>query len=109
MRIERDLMRGAGPVAVLRILSMGETYGYELVKTIERKSDGVLAMGQGTLYPMLYNLESKGLIGSRIDTSNARPRKYYRITDKGKKHLERDKQQWESLSDAMVKLGILAK
>jgi PadR family transcriptional regulator PadR len=99
-------MRGAGPVAVLRILSGGETYGYELVQTLERKSDGVLAMGQGTLYPLLYNLQAKGFIGSRIDTTHARPRKYYRITEKGKRHLERERQQWQALSVAMVKLGI---
>jgi len=99
-------MRGAGPVAVLRLLSAGETYGYELVRMIERKSDGVLAMGQGTLYPLLYNLQAKGFIASRLDVSQARPRKYYRLTEKGKRHLEREAQQWKALSAAMLKLGI---
>jgi PadR family transcriptional regulator PadR len=99
-------MRGAGPVAVLRLLSAGEKYGYELVKILERKSDGVLAMGQSTLYPLLYNLQAKGLIASRIDTSESRPRRYYRLTDKGKRRLERETQQWRALSVAMEKLGI---
>ena len=59
MRIERELMRGAGPVAVMRLLSGGEKYGYELVELLSKNSDGVLAMGQSTLYPMLYNPKPK--------------------------------------------------
>ena len=64
MRIERELMRGAGPVAVLKLLGRCEMYGYELVKALTEQSGGVLEMGQSTLYPMLYNLEAKGLIPS---------------------------------------------
>ena len=55
-------MRGAGPVAVMTLLEGGEKYGYELVKLLERQKKGVLAMGQSTLYPMLYNLEAKGWV-----------------------------------------------
>lgn len=108
MRIERELMRGAGPAAVMRLLETGEKYGYELVRLLERQSDGVLAMGQSTLYPLLYNLEAKGLIRSRTEMAeNGRERKYYRLTDKGKRQLERDRKQWEALSVAMGKLGVI--
>jgi PadR family transcriptional regulator PadR len=108
MRIERELMRGAGPVAVLRLLESGEKYGYELVKLLDRDSGGVLAMGQSTLYPLLYNLEAKGWIASRAEESeNGRPRKYYRLTDAGKRRLTRERAQWEALSVAMGKLGLL--
>lgn len=108
MRIERELMRGAGPTAVLRLLAGGERYGYELIKLLERQSDGVLAMGQSTLYPLLYNLEAKGLIASRTATAdNGRPRKYYRLTDRGKRQLDRDRAQWEALAAAMGKLGLI--
>lgn len=108
MKIERELMRGAGPVAVMRLLEAGEKYGYELVKALERQSDGVLAMGQSTLYPLLYNLEAKGLVASREEVAdNGRPRKYYRLTAKGKTQLARDIKQWEALSMAMGKLGIV--
>ena len=108
MKIERELMRGAGPVAVLRLLESGEKYGYELVQLLEKQSDGVLAMGQSTLYPLLYNLEAKGLIAGRNEVAdNGRPRKYYRLTGRGKKRLAKEMQQWESLSIAMGKLGIV--
>jgi PadR family transcriptional regulator PadR len=111
MRVERELMRGAGPVAVLRLLEGGERYGYELVKLLDSRSEGVLAMGQSTLYPLLYNLEAKGLIASRVakpdDADTGRPRKYYRLTDKGKRQLAREQKQWEALSVAMGKLGVI--
>lgn len=109
MRIERELMRGAGPTAVLRLLEGGERYGYELVSLLEQRTKGVLAMGQSTLYPLLYNLEAKGLIAARVDIAadNARPRKYYRLTDKGKKQLATDRKQWQSLTEAMTNLGVV--
>ncbi len=114
MRIERELMRGAGPAAVMRLLETGERYGYELVKLLDTRSDGVLAMGQSTLYPMLYNLEAKGLIASRVvepddkdKDAPTRPRRYYRLTDKGKRQLARERKQWEALSIAMGKLGVI--
>src|ERR1700712_719812 len=95
MRIERELMRGAGPVAVLRLLEGGERYGYELVKLLDERSDGVLAMGQSTLYPLLYNLEAKGWTPARVPPAEhadtGRPRKYYRLTDQGKRQLARER------------------
>lgn len=105
MRVEKELMRGAGPMAVMQLLSAGEKYGYELVEALARRSSGVLAMGQSTLYPLLYNLEAKGLIASRVDDSGPRPRRYYRLTDKGKRRLAHDTKQWKSLLDAMRGLG----
>ncbi len=71
MRVETELMRGAGPVAVLKLLERGEMYGYELVEAISRRTEGVLDMGQSTLYPLLYNLEAKGLIKSRWEEAGA--------------------------------------
>jgi len=101
-------MRGAGPTAILRLLESGEKYGYELVQLLEQRSQGVLAMGQSTLYPLLYNLEAKGLIASRSQTSeNGRPRRYYRLTSKGKRQLAHDRKQWEALSAAMGQLGVI--
>jgi PadR family transcriptional regulator PadR len=107
MRIEKELMRGAGPAAVLILLEGGEKYGYELVRLLNHNSGGVLAMGQSTLYPLLYNLQAKGLIASRIrQADNGRPRKYYRLTRKGIQELARHRKQWEALSAAMGKLGV---
>lgn len=109
MRVERELMRGAGPLAVLKLLEKGEQYGYELVEALSEHSEGVLAMGQSTLYPMLYNLEAKGLIRATWrEADSGRKRKYYTLTDRGHKKLASDTKQWEALTAAMVSLGIIA-
>jgi PadR family transcriptional regulator PadR len=106
MKLEREMMRGAGPTAVLQLLSSGEKYGYELVESLARQSNGVLAMGQSTLYPLLYNLEAKGLVISRVDDSGARPRRFYRLTSKGQRKLADDTRQWQALWDALQSLGV---
>jgi len=109
MRVERELMRGAGPIAVLKLLEGGEKYGYELVQALERQSNGALAMGQSTLYPMLYNLEAKKLItATRRAGESGRVRKYYTLTDRGQKRLATETRQWKALTEAMTSLGILA-
>ncbi len=110
MKIEREMMRGAGPVAVLHLLQRRPMYGYELVETLEQRSGGVLAMGQSTLYPMLYNLEGKGLVKAEWRSAESgRDRKYYALTAKGKKRLADDTQQWRAVTDAMTKLGVLSR
>ncbi len=109
MRIERELMRGAGPVAVLKLLQRREMYGYELVEALARQSDGVLAMGQSTLYPMLYNLQAKGWIEAEERTADSgRRRKYYRLSERGRKELARQSEQWEALARAMRSLGLVS-
>jgi len=107
MKFERELMRGAGPIAVMQLLNAGEMYGYELVQALSQRTDGVLDMGQSTLYPMLYNLEAKAMVKSRIDkTHGPRARKYYRLTRKGEKKLAGDCQQWAAMSKALSSLGV---
>lgn len=108
MKIETELMRGAGPVAVLKLLQRGEMYGYELVEALAKQSGGVLAMGQSTLYPMLYNLEAKGLIDASWRTEGARERKYYALTAAGRKRLLEDTKQWGRLVEAMRGIGVVS-
>jgi PadR family transcriptional regulator, regulatory protein PadR len=108
MKLERELMRGAAPTAVMQLLSSGEKYGYELVEALARQSNGVLGVGQSTLYPLLYNLEAKGLVTSRVDESGARPRRFYRLTQQGRRKLAEDTRQWQALWEAFRSLGLAA-
>jgi PadR family transcriptional regulator, regulatory protein PadR len=115
VRIERELMRGAGPVAVLKLLERGEMYGYELAAALDARSKGVLNMGQSTLYPLLYNLEAKGLIASEwrtVPTKDAeaggRERRYYRLTGAGRERLAADAAQWQSVTGAMASIGVIS-
>lgn len=108
MRIESDLMRGAGPAAVLQLLAARDMYGYQLADALDRRSHGVLAMGHSTLYPLLYNLEAKGLIKARWEEAESgRRRKYYRLTGKGKRRLARQREQWQALVEALSRLDFL--
>lgn len=108
MKVERELMRGAGPVAVLKLLEGGRKYGYELVTAIAKQSDGILAIGQSTLYPMLYNLEAQGYVRSAwVEADSGRERKYYSLTAKGKRRLASETRQWCAVVSAMKSLGVL--
>ena len=98
MKFERELLKGVAPVVVLEILTRGEMYGYELSEAVSRRSGDILTLGRGTLYPLLYNLEAKGLIrGSWQERPGKRKRRYYSITSSGKKHLAGQKDQWRKL------------
>jgi PadR family transcriptional regulator PadR len=109
MRVERELMRGAGPFAVLKLLRRREMYGYELIEALSRQTEGVLAMGQSTLYPMLYNLEAKGyVVGRWRQGDSGRQRKYYALTRKGLKRLASETIQWQALVNAIATLGVTA-
>jgi len=102
MKFERQLLKGIAPVVVLQTLSNGKMYGYELSEAISQKSENVLTLGQGTLYPLLYNLEASKLIAGRWETAESgRKRKYYSITSKGRKRLETDKAQLCELFGAL--------
>ncbi len=108
MKVERELIRGAGPVAVMQLLKKREMYGYELVDSLSRTTDGVLAMGQSTLYPLLYSLEAKKLVESRwVELPSGRSRRYYRLTPRGAQVLEERRVEWQELFQAMAGLGLV--
>ena len=98
MKFESQLLRGIAPTIVLEILSRGPMYGYELRKAIEQRSNSILVLGKGTLYPLLYNLESKQLIKGKWEVNDStRPKRYYSITSKGKAQLAKQKEQLNNL------------
>jgi PadR family transcriptional regulator, regulatory protein PadR len=107
-RIESELLRGAAPLAVLQLLDRGEMYGYQMVEALAKDSNGALALGQSTLYPLLYNLEAKGLIrAEQREADSGRVRKYYRLTAQGRRYLAAGRKRWRALSDEMARLGLL--
>jgi len=102
MKFERELLKGVAPVVVLEILSRGAMYGYELSEAINQRSGNVLTLGRGTLYPLLYNLEAKGLVAAEWrDSENNRRRRYYTITGKGQTQLASHKEQWQQLQEGV--------
>ena len=107
-RIESELLRGAAPLAVLQLLEQREMYGYEMVEALAADSNGALALGQSTLYPLLYNLEAKGLVrAERRNAPSGRTRKYYRLTAQGRRYLAAGRKRWRDLSEEMERIGLL--
>lgn len=92
-----ELKRGTLVLSVLSQLNNPE-YGYSLAQKLEEKNTPVEA---GTLYPLLRRLEKQNLLSSQWDTSESRPRKFYVISDMGKKVYEKLKKEWRTLSQQL--------
>ena len=94
MKINKELMKGSTVILILTLLSRKEMYGYEMVKEIEGRSSGLFTLKEGTLYPILHTLEVDLMVESYWSDEGGRKRKYYRITDKGRRQLEEKKKEW---------------
>lgn len=91
-----DLIRGHMDTIILRTLSDGDKYGYEILSEISDKSEGLYSLKQPTLYSCLKRLEKQGLVTSyKGDLSYGAQRVYYALTDMGRQFLENDQIQWE--------------
>lgn len=90
---------------VLSVLAEGESYGYAIIQRVKSLTGGQVAWTTSTLYPVLHSLENKGLLESQWRTSQEGPRrKYYRLTPRGSKALEREKRQWLDVHQALMQL-----
>ncbi len=81
-----NLYKGSLETIVLKLLSeQGEMYGYEITKMVSELSDGEIIIKEGSLYPLLHRMEAKGIINSETKPIGNRMRKYYHLTEKGRK------------------------
>ncbi len=95
----RELKRGTLEMILLKLLSERPMYGYELVSTLERRGGDQFQLKEGTLYPVLYRLESDGFIEPRWETlERGVPRKYYRLTPSGEKELQSLLGEWRDFT-----------
>ena len=94
--VNTDLIRDHVDSFIMRFLSQGDSYGYDVHKAISNATEGVYEIKQPTLYSCLKRLEKQGYITSYDgETSNGAQRKYYSLTDKGREFLDKDIEQWE--------------
>jgi PadR family transcriptional regulator, regulatory protein PadR len=99
---EGDLLQGTLDMLILQTLRQGPLHGYTIAQSIERRSEDVLQVEQGSLYPALHRLEERGWIASFWGTSeNNRRARYYRLTPKGKRQLTASADRWSSLVRAI--------
>ena len=94
-----EVIKGTLEMIVLEVLQQEPMHGWGITERIERRSDGLLSINQGSLYPALYRLVARGWVSSewRI-TENNRKARYYALTRSGRKQLASDRAQWEKLS-----------
>ncbi len=103
--ISKELIGASSIPIILSILSKNESYGYEIIKRIKELSHEKIDFKDGTMYPVLHKLEKKNLIESFWKNSESgRKRKYYKITDKGKKELLEERDNWNTINHIMTSL-----
>ena len=96
MGAKNDVWQGTLALMVLRTLdTLGPQHGYGIARRIEQTSENLLAVNQGSLYPVLIKLEQEGAISSAWGTSdNNRRAKFYTLTKSGRKQLEKESRHW---------------
>jgi len=103
--MERDLRKGSSKVLILNMLSEGPMYGYQIAKELKRRSDGYFSFKEGTLYPALHRLEKDGLLRSEWQIVEKGPsRKYYHLTEEGRKVLADSTKEWTAFSRRLLSI-----
>lgn len=97
-----DLLQGTLDLLILQTLALGRAHGHAIAQSIERRSDDVLQVGHGSLYPALQRLLKQGLINAEDGMSeNNRKARYYKLTPRGRKELFAETSNWERISRAI--------
>jgi PadR family transcriptional regulator PadR len=99
-----NFMNGVPELLILRLLQQEEMYGYEIVQAIRDRTNTVIAVGEGVVYPVLHGLEGDGALTSRRKTVNGRSRIYYSVTPAGSRRLADLSGTWTSLTAAIQKM-----
>jgi len=99
-----NFMNGVPELLILRLLQQEEMYGYEIVQAIRSRTEAVIAVGEGVVYPVLHGLEREGALTARRKTVNGRSRIYYSVTPAGSHRLADLSKTWTNLATAIQKM-----
>jgi len=100
-----QLKKGITELALLSLISEVPTYGYNIIKELEKRTTGYFRVKGGTIYPALQRLETNGLIKSkRRQTTKRQARRYYQMTEKGQQFLAKRLAEWENFSTTVSRL-----
>ena len=100
-----ELLQGTLDLLILRTLLLGAAHGHAIAKAIEMRSDDVLQVEQGSLYPALHRLIKRGWISVQEGTSeNNRRAKFYRLTARGLRQLAVETSKWDKLTGAIARI-----
>jgi PadR family transcriptional regulator PadR len=103
MAVEKsDLLQGTLDLLILKTVALGPVHGYGISQRIQQVSREVLQVQQGSLYPALHRLEKRGWLAATWgESENGRQAKFYRLSAKGRKHLQAEEAQWKRLAEAV--------
>lgn len=105
MKVNKELLKGTTVLFILQLLNEGDKYGYEMIKELEKRSEDLFNLKEGTLYPILHALENEGMIEAYWEeTNSARKRKYYHITEAGVDLLGEKKREWMTYAEGVKKV-----
>ena len=103
--MDKRLLAGNTTMLILKLLDTKDMYGYQMIEELSQKSCNVFNLKAGTLYPILHNLENKGVVSSYDDNADGlRIRKYYHLNSKGKRLLMDKQTEWTAYSKAVNKV-----
>jgi len=105
-RWTQQFRKGSTRLAILQLVSERERYGYEIITAIRERTQGVIEVAEGNVYPALHGLEAEGHITStwREVEPGVPPRKYYRITARGREHRSTLVKEWKDYASAIARL-----
>jgi PadR family transcriptional regulator, regulatory protein PadR len=105
-RWTQQMRKGSSRLAILQLVSERERYGYEIVTAIRERTKGALSLPEGNVYPALHALEADGHVAStwREVEPGVPPRKYYRITARGRGHHAKLIEEWTEYAGAIARL-----
>jgi transcriptional regulator len=100
-----EMLRDTLDMLILKTLNRGPMHGYGIAEFIEERSEEVLRVEEGALYPALHRLELRGLVAAKWGLSDSNRRaKFYRLTARGRKQLEKDSVRWSLMSTAIGRI-----
>jgi transcriptional regulator len=100
-----DMLHGTLDALVLRTLASGSMHGYAIARWLEDRTDAALVIEEGSLYPALYRMEERGLIAADWGVSElGRRAKFYRVTSRGRRELEKRTREWERFQAAVSRI-----
>ena len=103
-KMDKALLSGSMGMLLLKLLSEGDKYGYEMIEELRKQSKNVFELKAGTLYPLLHGMEEKKLLTSYEKEGAGKTRKYYSITKEGRDALRSKEKEWKEYSEAVCRV-----
>ena len=102
--LDRELKRGSAEMMILSLVEDRARHGYEILKLLEERSEGLLKFHIGSVYPILYRLEKRGLMQGEAE-DDTRRRRTYHLTEKGRRVLKQTRLSWREIVAAIERVA----